>query len=267
MKYLIIILSFFYSVIQAQETTIDIAKYRCKYLLSYQPDSTDVYSKKEEVFTLIIGNEKSLFVSENTLKRDSVKAELIRRNSLSFNLSNIPKSAFSYRIVKDTHNNNITFYDNILRTYLSYDENMSLHWDFTNDIEKVDELECKIAYLNYAGRRYKTWYSTSISIPEGPYKFYGLPGLIVKIQDIKGSYTFELISFKGISNEKQKITVENQTLQSKKVSKTDFSNALKNQWDTMGQQLSQMGLTLSDDLVKRVQDRKKKTNNPIELKP
>lgn len=48
--------------IVAQETTIDNAKYECRYLLSYQSDSTDIYSKKSEEFLLKIGSEKSLFV-------------------------------------------------------------------------------------------------------------------------------------------------------------------------------------------------------------
>lgn len=266
MKYLITLL-LGYTLVQAQQNQIDTLKYECKYLLTYQTDSTDIYSKKDEFFLLKIGNEKSLFVSENTLKRDSIRANLRQNNILLPDLSKIPKSAFSYKIVKEIHNNRVVFYDNFLRTYLSYAENMSLNWEFSHETDRIDKLECKIAYINYAGRRYRTWYATNIPIPEGPYKFYGLPGLIIKMQDIKDFYTFELISFKDVSSEKQTIVIENKNLNSKKVSKKDFIITFKNQSNNMGQQLSQMGITIGGDFIKQAQDKRKKANNPLELKP
>ena len=40
------------------------------------------------------------------------------------------------------------------------------------------------------------WFTSEIPISEGPWKFHGLPGLIVKLHDTKRHYEFELVSFK-----------------------------------------------------------------------
>lgn len=254
-------------VAQAQETTIDNTKYECRYLLSYQSDSTDIYSKKSEEFLLKIGSEKSLFVSDNTQKRDSIRISLSKQNNPIINLANVPKSAFSYRIVKDIHNKKITMFDNMLNTFVSYDENTNWNWEISNEKEKIDQLECQIAYINYAGRRFKTWFSTEISIPEGPYKFYGLPGLIIKMQDTKGFYTFELINFKDMSNKKESISIEDRVLNSKRITKKEFLSTKKNYVDNFKQQLMNNGIILDANAIKSFQDRQKKQNNPIELKP
>jgi len=44
--------------------------------------------------------------------------------------------------------------------------------------------------LNYGGRRWEAWFAPDLPIPIGPYKFYGLPGLIVNIKDSSGTWAF-----------------------------------------------------------------------------
>lgn len=266
MRYLVILL-FCFGFAKAQETAIDTIRYECRYTMSYQQDSTNIYSKNEENVLLQIGKEKSLFVTENAYKSDSIKNYYISNNILSLNMSAVPKSAFYYRIVKDIHKKTAHFYDKLFRTALSYEENVNLDWKLTNETEKIAQLDCKIAYVDYAGRRYKTWYSTEIAIPEGPYKFYGLPGLIVKMEDTRGYYKFELISFKDISDKKKPMLLETELLKSKKATKKDFVSAQKNHIANLGQVLANSGFKLGQDAIKMVQDREKRKNNPIELKP
>lgn len=265
MKYLTAILCFLFGVTNAQTTTIDSLKYEVKYQFSFQRDSTDIYSKRQEETLVQIGKNKSLFISTNMFKRDSMMTSSIINKQPMLNLAGAPKTTMSYKIVKNRDTKTITYYDNFLSTYLDYDEEMKLNWELTNEVEKIDQLNCKIAYINYAGRRYKTWYSTDIAIPEGPYKFSGLPGLIIKMEDTKGFYKFELISFKDVSSDKQLITISSKHDKSKKVSKQDFLKAKRNFYDNFGQQLSQLGITLGQDTLKAQQEKRKKQNNPIEL--
>ncbi|MEG1650143.1 MAG: GLPGLI family protein, partial [Rikenellaceae bacterium] len=49
------------------------------------------------------------------------------------------------------------------------------------------------------GREYEAWFTTEIPISEGPWKFYGLPGLIAKLHDKQKHYSFELIGFQKIT--------------------------------------------------------------------
>lgn len=52
------------------------------------------------------------------------------------------------------------------------------------------------ATCNFAGRTWTAWFTTEIPIQDGPYKFHGLPGLIVKIEDQTKSHSYEL---KGVN--------------------------------------------------------------------
>lgn len=51
------------------------------------------------------------------------------------------------------------------------------------------------ATVSHEGREYTAWYTTEIPIADGPYKFWGLPGLILKISDSENHYNFTLESF------------------------------------------------------------------------
>lgn len=55
------------------------------------------------------------------------------------------------------------------------------------------------ATTQYGGRKWIVWFASDIPIPDGPYKFFGLPGLILKVHDTGNNHIFEL---KGIKNKK-----------------------------------------------------------------
>ncbi|QZE13772.1 GLPGLI family protein [Halosquirtibacter laminarini] len=51
---------------------------------------------------------------------------------------------------------------------------------------------CSLATCNYAGRDYRAWYTLDIPISFGPYKFDGLPGLVMRVEDTKKQHVFQL---------------------------------------------------------------------------
>ncbi len=254
--------------VRSQEIIVDSLKYRADYILSYQSDSTDIYSKQQENFILLIGKNHSLFVSENTFKRDSIRNELVKNQNITgLNLANVPKSAFSYRIMKSTLAKTVTFYDLLFRTAINYEEKVSFNWELTGKKEKLHDMDSGVAYVNYAGRRYKAWYSSGIAMPEGPYKFFGLPGLILKIEDTKGYYKFELTDFKNLTNQKGVIKMESRLLNGTSTTKQQYLSAKENHINNLGAALQQSGITVGNEAIKSVQNRERKKNNPIELIP
>lgn len=76
------------------------------------------------------------------------------------------------------------------RSYL--EEDMVFEWKLHHDTDTIAGQPCKMASVDYGGRKYKAWYAPSIPIPDGPYVFAGLPGLIVKISDNQEWYTFTM---------------------------------------------------------------------------
>src|SRR5699024_5192840 len=54
----------------------------------------------------------------------------------------------------------------------------------------------------FAGCVYEYWVTIEMSIPEGPYVFYALPGLIVELYDTENHYHFTLQSLSKLEEEK-----------------------------------------------------------------
>lgn len=99
----------------------------------------------------------------------------------------------------------------ISKTYFSIENSSDIDWRLTKDaIQDISGFECKKATCHFAGRDYVAWYTMQIPISEGPYKFNGLPGLIVKISDTSGEHQFELTKFIKVNNKVPIVyTIEN----------------------------------------------------------
>ncbi len=73
-----------------------------------------------------------------------------------------------------------------------------LDWAFVPDsTREILGYACNMAKTCFAGREYVAWYSVDIPLPYGPYKFYGLPGLVIEVEDLSKLYVWEL---KGVQN-------------------------------------------------------------------
>jgi GLPGLI family protein len=59
----------------------------------------------------------------------------------------------------------------------------NMTWTLTNETKIIDSIICEKATGYFRGRKYIAWYASKIAIPFGPYKFGGLPGLIVELYD------------------------------------------------------------------------------------
>jgi len=68
----------------------------------------------------------------------------------------------------------------------------SFNWKLKTDTLTLNNYLCNKANLEFRGRYYNFWYTTEIPTQFGPWKFFGLPGLIVKIESEDKSIFFQL---------------------------------------------------------------------------
>ena len=66
-------------------------------------------------------------------------------------------------------------------------------WTLADEQQTIHGYHCQKATCHWRGRDYVAWFTTEIPIRRGPWKFGGLPGLIVQISDAKQEYNFELV--------------------------------------------------------------------------
>lgn len=64
-------------------------------------------------------------------------------------------------------------------------------WKICNDTMSVIGYKCQKATCSFRGRTYEGWFTMEVPVDKGPWKFSGLPGLILKVNDVKHQYTFE----------------------------------------------------------------------------
>lgn len=95
----------------------------------------------------------------------------------------------NFIIFKNT--SDLTYYEQIGKEIFNYQEEFALNWKFTEDFKTILQMQCQKAITTYAGRNWEVWYTKDIGVIGGPYKFSGLPGLILEVSSADGNYTFE----------------------------------------------------------------------------
>lgn len=80
------------------------------------------------------------------------------------------------------------------------DSGSSFEWKLNEAQDTVFSYPCKRADLFYSGRDYTAWYAPEIPIPDGPWKFYGLPGLILKIEDKERCFLYEVLGIESLNS-------------------------------------------------------------------
>lgn len=182
----------------AQGEMSDSARYKALYELSYQPDSTDLESKDSELMVLYLGNNLSKFSSQGQAMRDSIasiQSENNNRPPTKPELA-IPEPYYQYSILKSISSEELLFHQKVMKYDFVYFEDLNTQkWDIGPETEIIAGFQAQKATTTFAGRNYEAWFTPEIPISNGPYKFGGLPGLIIKIKDSQEHYSFELVEF------------------------------------------------------------------------
>ena len=158
------------------------------YEVRFLGDSTDSQSVRTELTHLLINDATSLFESSQAATMDSIKylvqdeTEKKRLRAASSQGTTIP-----YKIFKKA--NRITTYDilfnnpeNTSGIGFYYDEPLP-EWELSTDTATIHGVLCQKATTQLGNRGWIAWFTTEIPISDGPYKFGGLPGLVVQVQD------------------------------------------------------------------------------------
>lgn len=262
---------------------------RFVYQVTMKPDAENKGDVKTENAYLDISSEKSVFYSENRIKRDSIMQKAFQggggRASINRDQMEGLRSNINYSVEKDKTNQKTYFKDRIGRDLYSYEEDRPLNWKISSETRRIGEYKVQKAETDFGGRKWTAWFTTDLPYQDGPYKFGGLPGLIVKVEDDKGDYSFDLMKNYKIAE----LPVLNQFGNTLKVKRADFMKQQQkfktDPMSFMNQGGGQGGFSATRimgggrgpgggnqnpaDMKKRMEERvkeeAKKNSNPIEL--
>ena len=201
---------------------------RFVYVVSMKPNSNKPDDVKKELAYLDTDGKQSLFIAEKVIQRDSLMSEFRKTNQRpDFSKMQDLRSSINYTIRKNLANGEVTFENRIGRDNYSYTESNLFTWKIEPETMKIDKYTAQKATADFGGRKWTAWFTSEIPVSDGPYKFGGLPGLILKVEDEKGDYKFEMAESKKIAA----VASVNQFGQTIKVKKKDYDKVAKRYQD------------------------------------
>ena len=219
---------------QKEPVIIDTTFLKCEYKTLYY---TDTLKFKDAIwmgdeFILEVGSKVSKYYSKSTDAYERVRSDPEANAAYQKSLKMPPEAGRGNRPARHStlviYNNypkgKRTIHDAIFFDYYIYeDDNLPQQWTVISDsVKTILEYACQKATCSYRGRNYEAWYAIDLPVNAGPWKFSGLPGLIMSVQDTKGHYTFEI---KGLMRAKEPIEYIEYPI--RKYSHTDRKTFLK----------------------------------------
>ena len=243
---------------------LDTSLVRVKYRMVYVKDVENPDKKTENTMMLQIGNELSKYFDYSRFISDSLYNVLAEKKTAKSEVStqviNQQLGSLPLEIFKNYPKGKITTIDRVpLETYTFEEDMESPDWTLESDTLIVCGYTCKKATTTYFGRNYTAWHAPEIPISEGPWKFFRLPGLILKVEDDREHYSFECIS---IEKPTWGSTIYTGTSKPFGITKERFYKLLKEFNDNPAAMVEGTGLVLSP-LPESA--RRARPYNPIEL--
>ena len=177
--------------------------HRFIYEYKFVSDSTKRDSIIVENTRLEIFNDHSEFLSDVTAKKDSAIATAAERKESPANI-NLEDGKYRNKTYKSK--NLVYTIDYIGIQPFKVIRNPKLKWSLSHEKRIIEGYNCQKATVNFGNRQWEAWFSEEIPVPEGPYLFNGLPGLIVKIGDTSNQHSFLLVANYKTTSSKTNMT-------------------------------------------------------------
>lgn len=152
---------------------VDGQDFKITYEIKYKPKVSDTIFSKEIYFLDFVSKEnRSVFYAKNLIE-----------------------TPFNSIVTKDFKHSKFEKMEFISTNLFKLSYKSPSDWVLMGNKKKVLSYNCSNAIIDFGGRKWDAWFTNELSINDGPYKFYGLPGLILQIKSIDGDYEFNALSF------------------------------------------------------------------------
>ena len=173
---------------------------RFSYDYSFVKDTLNKQEITKELMNLDILKEGSVFYSRDVYVSDSIVNAYFDNQIKTTGSMNVDTKLLSqrkgnvkYKILKKYPDFKVFSALKIGMDSYKVADDRKIVWKILPDQLKIGEFNAQKATTEFAGRQWVAWFSTELPFQDGPYKFHGLPGLIVKLEDHTKTHQFELI--------------------------------------------------------------------------
>jgi GLPGLI family protein len=139
-----------------------------------------------------------------------------------------------------------------------------MKWEIKKDTATILSYSCQKAVTEFRGRTWEAWFTSEIPINNGPWKFGGLPGLIMKVSDSQQYFVFECT---GIENLKEREPIKFYDLKYAEITRKNLDKLYRRYYNDGAAYNITIGIYPIDDSGHVItHSRKKSPYNPMELK-
>lgn len=170
---------------------------------------------------LVCNSMESIYEIDHTHSLDNVDTEFMGDEGSIFNVKS-NSNEFVYKNIQEK----TMYYSNLIgfkRFYIK-DSLHIMNWTLTSNNKEILGYMCQGATVSYGGRNYTAYFTTEIPNSDGPWRFNGLPGLILEVADSEGVFK---INATNLLIRKDYVEIENPYREEKLLSWNDFLNLYK----------------------------------------
>ena len=188
------------------------AQNRFIYDYKFVADSTNKADVKSEMMYLDISEKGSKFYSREVYVSDSIMTATYEKEIKATGSMNVimkpmtRRGSVRYKIYKNYPNFETYSLSRIGMDQYKIWDKRTISWKILSEKQKIGNWETQKATTEFAGRKWTAWFTEELPFQDGPYKFRGLPGLIVKLEDATQSHVFELKAVGKYKEEVQKVS-------------------------------------------------------------
>lgn len=191
-------ISLFFSIYSRGEGTYEIEPsiFEIHYSASYEAGFKKLpYMGGSNIYVLRCGKKQSQYFCYENLRHDSLSSipggheilydEIMEWTSHPEDLSRYPTNTPSYGeyLYRDLANNDMTIYKSSMGEFFRIKDSPKMDWKILDDSVKIIlGHKCQMAETSFRGRYWKVWFTFDIPLSIGPWKFGGLPGLILQAE-------------------------------------------------------------------------------------
>src|SRR5699024_4535077 len=145
-----------------------------------QTDSDDLY--------LFTGRNFGVFMNYDVIEREKTIEKMKRQFgadavSMEIDVSNTSSNpSFNKTFYKDLQSGKLVTVATVAKKdYIFKEPKPFAEWQVKDSTKTIKDYPVQKATTHFAGRDYVAWFTLDVPIPDGPYLFSGLPGLIVEL--------------------------------------------------------------------------------------
>ena len=191
---------------------LDNAYLKCQYEYIWKQDTLSGKTR-DDLLILQIGENLSKCYSYYSNEVDSImalpngdelwtqifEAELKKKGVAA---RNFPRKRMRTYVYKNYPSGKMTVTDGVsLQDFIYEDELNAQQWEIKDSTKTILDYPCQMAACNFRGREWTAWFTTDIPVSDGPWKFGGLPGLIMEAYDKGNQYVFTIVGLQKVEDE------------------------------------------------------------------